>query len=126
MGSHELQAPDLLQQLGALMVNKLALIRVLFRAPDTLCLYGIPYDMREGQQPSDLWQARSYADLLASARGFYGRRIHAPGPLDDWIWLGCPGWWGNMSRDDQAAVKAWLQGRAVPENPFEWCCVSVA
>lgn len=75
-------------------------IKVLYRQPDTLALWGIPYEMRRGQQPRDLWERRG----------------------DSWIWLGSPGWYGSMSKSDQAAVKAFLDQHreAVPENPHEW------
>ena len=42
-------------------------IKVLFRAPDSLTLYGISYDMREGQAPGDLWRA------------FHEYQAHRPG-----------------------------------------------
>jgi hypothetical protein len=76
-------------------------IKILFRAPDTLALYGVPYEMRPGQQPGDLWRA---------------------GNTKGWIWLGSPGWWGNMSPDDQAEVQAFLSKHhdAIPGNPYEW------
>lgn len=80
-------------------------IRTLYRQPDTLALWGIPYDMRPEQSPRDLWNAP-----------------HAPGPLDDWIYLGCPGWWGSIEEADQKRITAWLARHAelVPENPCEW------
>ena len=39
------------------MQEKLDSVVILWRQPDTLALWGIPYKMREdgGQQPYDLW-----------------------------------------------------------------------
>lgn len=76
-------------------------IKVLFLAPDTLTLHGIPYDMRPGQQPGDLWRALR---------------------TEGWLWLGQPGWWGHLDRTEIALVKAWLAKHAeeVPQNPCEW------
>jgi hypothetical protein len=81
----------------------LATIKVLFRCPDTLALWGVPYNMRRdvGQSPGHLWRA---------------------GQTKDWIWLGSPGWWGSLSPASQTAIKEWLAARAddIPENPYEW------
>src|SRR3990167_2877417 len=81
----------------------LSTIRVLFRAPDSLALWGIPYEMNREvrQQPMDLFRAHG-------------------GALPGWIYLGSPGWWGAMTRDEQAEVTAFLAGRDVPCNPCEW------
>ncbi len=82
-------------------IATLAGIRVLYRAPDTLALYGIPYAMRReiGQEPRHL----------------------VAGHRDSWTWLGSPGWWGNMARDEQALVRTYSLGDSVPEGPHEWC-----
>lgn len=106
------------------MAIDLSSIRVLYRQPDTLALWGIPYDLRPGQSPRDLWNAPR-PDVLARAAGRSGAMIHAPGPLDDWIWLGCPGWWCNIERADQQQIAAWLEklGDLVPDNPCEWAVV---
>jgi hypothetical protein len=75
-------------------------IKVLFRQPDALALWGIPYDMRPSQSPKDL---------------------HAK-YRKDWIFLGYPGWFGSLSQDDIREIKAFLaQHRGnIPENPYEW------
>ncbi len=88
----------------------LSTIRILYRRPDDLALYGIPYLMRAdvGQAPRDL------------IRGNGGRIPEA------WIYLGHPGWWSHMPREDQAAVKAWLVGKDAPGNPGEWRVVDAA
>lgn len=96
----------------------LASIKVLWRQPDTLALWGIPYAMRAGQQPYDLWRSTSYPATLA--QGISGARIEAPGPRFDWVWLGSPGWWGSMTAAEQALVTAWLAGRDLPDGPCEW------
>jgi len=83
--------------------NQLSTIKILFRTPDDLSLYGIPYKMRPdiGQEPRHLWKA---------------------GQTKGWIWLGTPGWYGSMSNDDVAAVKAFLAKHKgdVPGGPYEW------
>lgn len=75
-------------------------IRVLYTAPETLSLYGIPYQMRPGQAPRDI----------------------GVGWRSDWIWLGSPGWFGSMTVDEIALVKAFLHRVAIdiPQNPHEW------
>lgn len=87
------------------MARDLKMIRVLYRQPDTMALYGIPYEMRRDvrQEPRDL------------IRGNAGQ---IPG---DWIWLGSPGWYGSMSLDERAAVDLFLLVVGeTPDNPGEW------
>ena len=98
-------------------------IKVLFRAPDSLALYGIPYNMRPGQAPGDIYHA--YRAYIPPPYGTYGAKCV---DISDWIWLGgSTGWWGSMTRDQQADVQAFLarQGDLVPENPNEWSEVSL-
>lgn len=99
-------------------------IKVLFRAPDSLALYGIPYEMRPGQSPSDLWRGRRIEDTTARARGYLGATISVPGPREDWVWLGTPGWYGNLDADAQRVVREYLLPLqamgVVPGGPFEW------
>jgi hypothetical protein len=82
--------------------ENLAKVRVLYRSPDTLGLWGICYEMRAdcGQQPKDIAQ-----DL----RG-------------DWIWIGQPGWWGTMTREEIDATRAFLAEHTdeIPNGPNEW------
>ena len=87
-------------------------IKILFRAPDTLALYGIPYKMREGQQPGDLWRANRDPHP-------YG---HTGNRLKGWLWLGSPGWYGHMSDREQTMIDDFLRtlGDMVPGNPYEW------
>jgi hypothetical protein len=75
-------------------------IKVLFRAPETLALYGIPYELRPGQSPKDL---------------------HAK-HRKDWIFLGYPGWFGNMPAEDVEEVKEFLELHAdnIPGNAYDW------
>ena len=88
-------------------------IKILFRTAD-LALYGIPYDLRPGQQPIHLW--RAHQDYVPNPGQYGSRRID----LSDWLYLGSPGWWGNLSKDDQTAIQAFLEGKDVPGNPYEW------
>ena len=82
-------------------MRELKQIKVLYREPDTLSLWGIPYEMRVGQQPRDLWHRRYETG---------------------WIWLGSPGWYGSMSKADIAAVKKFVAKHKdlVPQGPAEW------
>lgn len=94
-------------------------IKVLWLQPDTLALWGIPYEMRAdcGQQPYDLWKA--HCDFVEPRPGHYGsERIK----LDDWVYLGSPGWWSGENLDDRAAALAFLETfkDQVPRHPCEW------
>lgn len=91
-------------------------IRVLYREPDTLALWGIPYEMRRdvGQAPRHLL-ARHRAGTLC----MFGD--------PPWIWLGSPGWYGHLARSEQRLIRAWLAAvdvllgeGTVPGNPHEW------
>lgn len=75
-------------------------IVVLYR-DDNLGLWGIPYEMRRdvGQEPRHLARA---------------------GNTKGWIYLGHPGWWGSIPRDDQARIKAFLKDVDLPGHPHEW------
>lgn len=85
------------------VVQDLSTIKVLYREPDTLSLWGIPYEMRSGvgQEPRHLLHRK-----------------------DDtgWIWLGTPGWYGSMSKPRIAAVKRFVakHKEEVPRDPGEW------
>ncbi len=83
--------------------ENLALIRVLFRAPDTLHLYGIPYEMRAdvNQSPRDLWNA-PHADRP---------------PRYGWVALGlCVG----PQPEPIASWLATIPHDAIPMGPYEW------
>jgi len=86
----------------------LASIRVLFRRDDSLCLYGIPYGMRPGQSPRDLWR--------------FDQEHPGVGALTGWAYLGSPGWWLHWSGEERAVLESWLRacGDQVPCYPFEW------
>lgn len=83
----------------------LGTIQVLFRAPDVMALWGIPYPMRPGQAPLDLYRANR---------------------LSGWIWLGCPGWFGSMRAAEVRCVQGYLRRHAadIPQGPCEWSYVS--
>lgn len=87
-----------------------------------MSLWGIPYDMRPGQQPGDL--RRAHRDYVPPPPGWYGSKQI---DLSDWVWLGSPGWYGSMSREEQAEVKAFLDRLpkdAIPAWPEEWTKLS--
>lgn len=98
--------------------------RVLWRQPDTLALWAIPYEMRPGQQPYDLWKSTTIEDTLARARGIIGATLPTPGPRDGWIWLGTPGWWGHLTGGQRWVIEAFLEPLReqglVPLGPCEW------
>lgn len=103
----------------------LATAHVLWRQPDTLALWAIPHPMRPGQSPRDLWENRLRPDERKRAVGWHGATQVSPGPLDGWMYLGSPGWWGNLSEDEQRTVEAFLAplraAGCVPTHPNEWC-----
>lgn len=78
-------------------------LRVLWRKPNCLSLWGIPYEMRPGQSPRDLYNA---------------------GRTEGWIWLGCPGWYHNMSETQIALAKAFeirmREQDLLPTGSGEW------
>jgi len=76
----------------AITQKDLDTIRVLYRRDDSLELFGVPYKMRPGQGPKDIFRA-------GNAKG--------------WVWLGGPGWWGSMTKGEQALVKAFLFASAI-------------
>lgn len=104
---------------GPITRETLKNIKVLFRTPDSLALYGIPYNMREdcGQQPGDLW--RAYRDYEPPPPGHYGSKQI---DISDWVWLGTPGWFGHMTTEEIEVVKEFLAEHKddVPGNPYEW------
>lgn len=103
--------------------QNLSAIKILYRQPDTMALWGLPYDLRPGQSPRHLWDSRTIPDTCAQAAGRYGFTLAAPGPREGWIWLGSPGWYGTMTRRDQVRVRAFLDqhDEFVPGGPGEWC-----
>jgi hypothetical protein len=102
-------------------LEKLQTIKVLYRAPDTLALYGIPYEMRPGQSPRDLQHAR---DSWTPAKpGHYGSKQV---DLSDWIFLGYPGSRGTLSASEGEAIAAYLAEHSglIPGGPCEWSRVA--
>lgn len=100
----------------------------LFRRDDSMCLYGIPYDMKPGQQPGDIWRAirdapyRSPANCWRMGLPYQALTL----PPDGWIWLGSPSWWGSMSKEEREEAQRFLADLErmspgiVPQGPFEW------
>ena len=98
--------------------ENLAEVKILFRESDTLVLWGIPYEMRSGQQPADI--LRGYEKRYRPCGIPSTARLQHP--KNYWLWLGSPGWWGGMTKDEQALVRAFLAkyADAVPNGPNEW------
>lgn len=102
---------------------KLDKIVVLWRQPDLLALWGIPYAMRAdcGQTPKHLWDARD-RDMRRPVRS----GVYRSNPVDpsDWIWLGQPGWWGSLLPEEQAAIRVWISPfkmlGLIPAGPCEF------
>lgn len=78
-------------------------IVVLWRQPDTLALWGIPYAMRDEcqQTPYDLWKS-------SRGEGYGPTAPRYRADLSDWIWLGSPGWWGGHLPESRIAIQVWL------------------
>lgn len=64
---------------------------------------GVPYEMREGQQPLDVIE----------------RYRHGHNGAPAWVWLGSPGWYGTMSFEQRTMAQtivercgrvAWYKG----------------
>jgi hypothetical protein len=105
--------------MARITLESLAGIKTLFMQPETLGLWGIPYEMRPGQSPGDIWRAQR--DYVPPRTGWYGSKQVG---LDDWIWLGCPGWYGTMPRVEQVlaidfSARCWSV-HALPQGPNEW------
>ena len=96
--------------------DKLQTVKILYRAPDSLALWGIPYSMRPGQAPRDLQRARD--SYQAPRPGHYGSK---PVDLSDWIFLGYPGSLGGLTAAETETIAAFLADKEIPGNPYEWC-----
>lgn len=105
----------------------LANLKVLYRSPDTLTLYGIPYEMREGQSPRDIYEyaKRSQQEALERPQHILAAKPQ-PFPPKDWVYLGEPGWFGHSNEADAQAAKAFVDklGRDAPGDPHEWVRVA--
>lgn len=109
------------------IADRLASIRILYRRSDTLTLYGIPYLMRPGQQPGDLYRAdrQRTSDLARRRYGTYDN-VPARSPIAEWMYLGEPGWFGTYSREDCDTIKLWLASLpagVIPGGPEEWAVI---
>lgn len=84
--------------------ENLARVRALYREDETGSLWGIPYVPRPGQSPRDI------------DRGWRG----------DWFWLGQPGWYGEMTREEIEAAKAFLleYRDEIPRDCHDWCILT--
>ncbi len=104
------------------LTEKLASIKVLFRAPDTLTLWGIPYEMRHdcGQEPKHLFVA--HRDYVPPKYEYGPKRID----ISDWVYLGEPGWYFTYTHEEIEQIKAFVDSHkdAVPGNPYEWATLA--
>ena len=112
------------------LAGRLASVKVLWRAPDHMSLWGIPYRMRDevGQTPNHLHKAHSeWRERRSWGSPFPGERNI---DLSDWLWLGSPGWWGSWNSNDRALIEAWLAQphvkACIPGNPGEWSYIDPA
>jgi hypothetical protein len=70
---------------------------------------GIPYPMRDGQQPRDI-DAKWRDSESAGA----------------WIWLGSPGWYGSMNAAEKEMAIAFVKRHGSDVQWHEWCWVDIA
>ena len=103
----------------AITAEKLAPIQVLFRQSDTMCLWGIPYRMRDdvNQSPANLVRAEWKADWKPAGA------IPA-----NWIWLGSCGWWDTLNIAEQIVIRNFLAKHkdSIPTGPNEWSYLETA
>ncbi len=102
--------------------EQLASIRVLYRDVHS-GLWGIPYAMRPGQSPTDLYRGRTRPVM----GGGHGQTEPAHGALEGWIWLGNgSGWWGDLSAASIERIRTFLATMKpnVPGNAYEWLDVA--
>ena len=94
----------------------LSSIRILYRQPDVLSLWGIPYNMRPGQTPRSIL-------FPVFNREFLRYDMRPLGVPSDWIWLGSCGWFGHYDEDEIKKVKDFLalHWNNIPDGPHEWC-----
>lgn len=95
----------------------LGAVRLLWRQPDSGALWGLPYEMRRGQSPYDLWRAEH--EFVPLPQGTYGsKKID----LSDWVYLGGAG--PYASKEDRILVEAFLDPLRdkdlIPLNSCEW------
>jgi len=99
-------------------------VEIFFRAPYNLYLFGIPYRMREGQQPGDLWRAEDEWEERHGAPKPWGYGSPKPDILKGWLLIPEPGTgtFDKLASEDQRRVRAFLARHrvAVPQNPSEW------
>ena len=80
-------------------------VQVLYVDPELGTLWGVPYDMREGQAPTDIWNGRTMPDPMHPPPVYLGYTVPDPGPQKDWIPLKpCPG----ASGEEEKLIKDFL------------------
>lgn len=106
---------------------QLRTIKVLFRQSDTMTLWGIPYNLRPGQQPADILRGqreREEKDTALSRSRLPANYPQLKNLTADWIYLGGPGWFGSMPAEKVKMVKAFIEHYDatddVPGGPNEW------
>lgn len=97
-------------------------IQVLYRDPDRGSLYGIPYEMREGQSPTDLWRGRTRQDPLHMPPTYLGYTIPDPGPREGWVWLPHTSYRAHLSEEEKCLLEEFMAevGDWEPKTYFEW------
>lgn len=106
------------------LAERLREVNILWRRSDSLCLYGLPYLLRPGQEPRHLWEAH---ERYVPSRTWYYQAPQTS--LDSWLWLGSPGWWGTWTKAEQEEISAFLaRYRAlgeIPDSPGEWSILTL-
>ncbi len=108
------------------LAKRLEGVRILFRSPDAGGLWGVPYLMREGQAPYDLWKARKdFLNNLSFAAYDYRRSLDEDVQkrlaLEDWVLI--PEFeWDYRSEEDKRDALAFLEKwkGSIPKGPREW------
>jgi RNA-splicing ligase RtcB len=101
-------------------------IQTVFRDHQGGGLWGLPYKMRHeiGQNPRHLWEGRRSPDPAHQPPVYIGYTISTPGPLPEWVWLGTPGWYGSMTKEEQELVNRFVDrlrsDGLLPQWPGEW------
>lgn len=97
-------------------------IRTVFRDASSGSLWGIPYTMNHeiGQTPKHIWDGRTMPDPMHPPPTYIGYTIPDPGPAPDWVWLGTPGWFGSMNREEIELVKAFQERLRAEDLMSQW------
>lgn len=102
-------------------------IRVLWRHPYNGWLYGVPYEMRPGQSPTDIFRGKGHREPCMNFIGDGSGRLVSG---ERWVDEVVPSDWMLLSESDPQ-TRAWLRavedrdGRGtVPCRAYEWAAIN--